>query len=216
MIAASPPIAAAQKIRVMLVDDHMLMRMGLSFALNNQSDIQVVAEAEDGIEAVEIYRKHQPDVVLLDLRMPKRNGVETIGVLRREFGAVHVLILSNYSSGDEIAAALQAGAFGFVVKDTPLAGLVEAIRHVAAGEQFLSPTIAHHLAGRIASHLTPREMDVLALIAKGKSNKEIGAALSVAEATVKVHVTSILSKLNAADRTQAIVTAFKRGIIQLD
>jgi DNA-binding NarL/FixJ family response regulator len=211
-----PSNPEARKIRVMLVDDHMLMRMGLSFALNNHPDIQVVAEAEDGIDAIEIYRQHHPDVVLLDLRMPKRNGIETIGLLRREFGAVHVLILSSYSSGHEIGAALQAGAFGFVVKDTPLAGLVEAIRHVAAGEQFISPTIAHHLAGRISSHLSAREMEVLALIAKGKSNKEIGAALNVAEVTVKVHVTNILSKLNVADRTQAIVTAIKRGIIQLD
>jgi DNA-binding NarL/FixJ family response regulator len=200
----------------MLVDDHVLMRMGLSFALNNQSDIQVIAEAEDGVEAIEIYRKHRPDVVLLDLRMPKRNGIDTIALLRREFGAVQVLILSNYSSGEEIAAALQAGAQGFVVKDTPLAGLVEAIRHVAVGEQFISPSIAHHLASRIVSHLSSREMEVLTLIATGKSNKEIGAVLNVAEATVKVHVTNILSKLNAADRTQAIVTAIKRGIIQLD
>jgi DNA-binding NarL/FixJ family response regulator len=210
------PAMLPEKIRVMLVDDHVLMRMGLSFALNNHPDIQVVAEAEDGIEAIETYRRHRPDVVVLDLRMPRRNGIETIAILRREFGTVHVLILSNYSSGHEIGAALQAGAGGFVVKDTPLAGLVEAIRHVAAGEQFISPTIAHHLAGRIASHLSPREMQVLALIAKGKSNKEIGTALNVAEVTVKVHVTGILSKLNAADRTQAIVTAIKRGIIQLD
>jgi DNA-binding NarL/FixJ family response regulator len=214
MSLPSPP--PDQKIRVMLVDDHVLMRMGLSFALNNQSDIQVIAEAEDGVEAIEIYRKHRPDVVVLDLRMPKRNGIDTIALLRREFGAVHVLILSNYSSGEEIAAALQAGAQGFVVKDTPLAGLVDAIRRVAIGEQFISPSIAHHLASRIASHLSSREMEVLALIATGKSNKEIGAVLNVAEATVKVHVTNILSKLNASDRTQAIVTAMKRGIIQLD
>ena len=103
-----PSTIPAQKIRVMLVDDHVLMRMGLSFALNNQPDIQVIAEAEDGVEAIEIYRKHRPDVVVLDLRMPKRNGIDTVALLRREFGAVHVLVLSNYSSGDEIAAALQA------------------------------------------------------------------------------------------------------------
>lgn len=211
-----PSTIPAQKIRVMLVDDHVLMRMGLSFALNNQPDIQVIAEAEDGVEAIEIYRKHRPDVVVLDLRMPKRNGIDTVALLRREFGPVHVLVLSNYSSGDEIAAALQAGAQGFVVKDTPLAGLLDAIRHVALGEQFVSPGIARHLASRIASHLSSREMEVLALIATGKSNKEIGAVLNVAEATVKVHVTGILSKLNVADRTQAIVTAMKRGIIQLD
>jgi DNA-binding NarL/FixJ family response regulator len=207
---------ANPKIRIMLVDDHMLMRMGLSFALNNQPDMQVVAEAEDGTEAVDTYRQHRPDVVVLDLRMPKRNGIETIGFLRREFGPVKVLVLSNYSTGDEIAAALEAGASGFVVKDTPLAGLVEAIRRVSCGEQFLPSEIARRLAGRISSQLSPRELDVLRLIGKGLSNKEIGSSLDVAEATVKVHVTAILSKLGVADRTQAILAAIKRGIIHVE
>lgn len=204
------------KIRVMLVDDHMLMRMGLSFALNNQPDIQVVAEAEDGVEAIEAYRKHRPDVVVLDLRMPKRNGVETIGVLRREFGSVRVLVLSNYSTGDEIAAAVQAGALGFVVKDTPLAGLVEAIHGVNAGEQYLPAEIARRLASRISSQLSAREIEVLALIGRGRSNKEIGSALNVAEGTVKVHVTNILAKLGVSDRTQAVLAAIKRGMLHVE
>ena len=200
----------------MLVDDHVLMRMGLSFALNNQPDMQVVAEAEDGTEAMEVYRHHKPDVVVLDLRMPRLNGVETIGTLRREFGGIRILILSNYSTGDEIAAALEAGAAGFVVKDTPLLGLVEAIRRVHGGEQYLAPEIARRLAGRISSQLSPRELAVLQLIGRGLSNKEIGAALNVAEATVKVHVTGILSKLGVADRTQAILAGIKRGIIHVE
>lgn len=200
----------------MLVDDHMLMRMGLSFALSNQPDILVVAEAEDGIEAVEMYRKHQPDVVVLDLRMPKRNGIETLIQLRREFRTVHVLVLSNYSTGDEVAAALQAGASGFVSKDTPLPGLLAAVRQVAAGEQFLPLEVSRRLAGRISSQLSARELEVLGLIGKGMSNKEIGSELHVAEATVKVHVTNILSKLGVADRTQAILAGIKRGIIHLE
>jgi DNA-binding NarL/FixJ family response regulator len=204
------------RIRVMLVDDHMLMRMGLSFALNNQPDIHVIAEAEDGIEAIEIYRRHQPDVVVLDLRMPRRNGIETIGILRREFGSVRVLVLSNYSTGDEIAAAVQAGALGFIVKDTPLVGLLEAIRRVHVGEQYLPAEIAHRFASRISSQLSPREIDVLTLIGRGRSNKEIGSELNVAEATVKVHVTSILAKLAVADRTQAVLAAIKRGIIHIE
>lgn len=204
------------KIRVLLVDDHVLMRMGLSFALNNQADMKVVAEAEDGVDAIEAFRTHRPDIVVLDLRMPKRNGIETIAVLRREFGHVPVLVLSNYSTGDEISAALQAGAAGFVVKDTPLAGLVDAIRKVYAGEQYFPPEVARRLAGRISSQLSHRELEVLALIGKGYSNKEIGAALNVAEATVKVHVTGILTKLGVADRTQAILVAIKRGIIHLE
>jgi DNA-binding NarL/FixJ family response regulator len=208
--------APGAKIRVMLVDDHVLMRMGLSFALSNQRDMQVIAEAEDGVEAVETYRTHRPDVVVLDLRMPKRNGIETIGVLRREFGPMPVLVLSNYGTGPEIAAALEAGASGFVVKDTSLAGLVEAIRRVHGGEQYLPSEIARRLAGRISSQLSPRELEVLKLLGRGLSNKEIGSALNVAEATVKVHVTAILFKLGVADRTQAILAGIKRGIIQLE
>lgn len=208
--------ALERKIRVMVVDDHVLMRMGLSFALNSQPDMQVVAEAEDGIDAVDLYRSHLPDVVVLDLRMPKRNGIETIHVIRHEFGAAHILVLSNYGTGDEITAALQAGALGFVVKDTPLAGLVAAIRQVHAGEQFLPQEIARRLAGRISSQLSHRELDVLTLVGKGRSNKEIGIELNLAEATVKVHVTNILAKLGVADRTQAILAGIRRGIIHIE
>lgn len=204
------------KIRVMLVDDHVLMRMGLSFAVNTQSDMQVVAEAEDGVEAVELYRQHQPDVVVLDLRMPKRNGVETLAQLRREFRNVQVLVLSNYSTGDDVAGALQAGASGFLSKDTPLPILVQAVRQVAAGRQFLSPEVSSHLANRITSQLSARESEVLALIAKGMSNKEIGSALQLAEATVKAHLTNIFSKLGVADRMQAVLCGMKRGIIHVE
>lgn len=204
------------KISVMLVDDHIIVRMGLSFAINNQPDMQVIAQAEDGNEAIEMYRKHRPDVVLLDLRMPKRNGIETIGVLRHEFGAVRVLVLSNYGSGDEISAALQAGACGFVGKDTALAELLGAIRKVHSGDQVIPPEVARRLASRISSQLSVRELEVLALLGRGLSNKEVGTALNVVESTVKVHVTNILSKLGVADRTQAVLAGVKRGIIQLE
>ncbi len=200
----------------MLVDDHILMRMGLASATNNEPDMCVVAEAEDGVEAIEAYRQHQPDVVILDLRMPRRNGIETIGVLRREFSAARILVLSNYSSGDEVASAIQAGARGYAVKDMPLDALLDAIRRVHAGEQFVPTEIARRLAGRMLSQLSNRELEVLALIGKGKSNKEVAAALHLVEGTVKVHVTNILSKLGVADRTQAILAAVKRGILQLD
>lgn len=203
-------------IRVMLVDDHVLMRMGLSFALNTQADMQVIAEAEDGIEAIELCRQHHPDVVVLDLRMPKRNGIETLVQLRREFQKVRVLVLSNYSTGDEVAGALQAGASGFLSKDTPQPILLDAVRQVAAGRQFLSPEVSRHLASRIASQLSPRESEVLAAIAKGMSNKEVGSALQLAEATVKAHVTNILAKLGVADRTQAVLCGIKRGIIHVE
>jgi DNA-binding NarL/FixJ family response regulator len=205
-----------KKIRIMLVDDHILMRVGLTFTLNNQPDMQVVAEADDGSEAVERYEKYHPDVVLLDLRMPKKNGIETIGCLRQRFGSVPILVLSNYSAGDEVAAAIEAGARGFVAKDTPLAELLEAIRQINAGAQYLSSEVAHRLAGRISSQLSNREIEVLRLMGKGFSNKGIGVELDLAESTVKVHAKSIFSKLNVSDRTQAILSAVKRGIIQID
>lgn len=208
--------SAPSVIRIMLVDDHILMRMGLASATNNEPDMRVVAEAEDGIEAVECYRQHRPDVVILDLRMPKRNGIETISQLRREFASARILILSNYSSGDEVAAAIQAGASGYAVKDMPLDVLLDAIRRVHAGEQFIPTEIARRLAGRMLSQLSPRELDVLALIGRGKSNKEIASALHLVEGTVKVHVTNILAKLGVADRTQAVLSAVKRGILQID
>lgn len=208
--------SCSSKIRVMLVDDHLIVRMGLSFAVNNQPDMQVVAQAEDGNEAIETYRQHRPDVVILDLRMPKRNGIETIGILRQEFGAVRVLVLSNYGSGAEVSAALEAGASGFIGKDTALAELLDAIRKVHAGDQVMPADAARRLASRITSHLSARELEVLALIGRGLSNKEIGTALNVVESTVKVHVTNILSKLCVADRTQAVLCGVKRGIIQLE
>jgi DNA-binding NarL/FixJ family response regulator len=204
------------KIRVMLVDDHIIVRMGLSFAINNQPDMQVVAQAQDGAEAVEVYRKHRPDIVILDLRMPKKNGIETLGLLRHEFGAVRVLVLSNYGTGDEVSAALQAGASGFLGKDTALAGLIDAIRSVHAGDQVVPADVARRLASRISSQLSPRELEVLMQVGRGMSNKEIATSLNVVESTVKVHVTNILAKLGVADRTQAVLAGVKRGIIHLE
>jgi len=204
------------KIRIMLVDDHILMRMGLASAANNEADMQVVAEAEDGEEAIEVYRKNNPDIVIFDLRMPKRNGIETITILRREFPSARVLVLSNYSGGDEVSAAVQAGPRGYTVKDMPLDEVLDAIRRVHAGEQVIPPGLARRLAGRMLSQLSKREVEVLAQIGLGKSNKEIAAALHLVEGTVKVHVTNILSKLDVADRTQAVLVGVKRGILHLD
>ncbi len=207
---------SSRKIRVMLVDDHIIVRMGLSFALDKQPDMAVVAQAEDGDEAVALYPKCRPDVIILDLRMPKRSGVEVITALRKEDRQVRVLVLSNYASGDEVAAALHAGALGFVGKEASLPVLLGAIRRVAAGEQFVPDEAARRLASRYASQLSTRELEVLHLLGRGMSNKEIGAALNVVESTVKVHVTGILTKLAVADRTQAVLAGVKRGIIHLE
>lgn len=207
---------AGSKIRILVVDDHILMRIGLISSLNKQPDMEVVGEAEDGTEAMEAYRSHRPDVVILDMRMPNKSGVEVIASLRQEFGAVRILVLSSYSGGHEISAAMQNGASAYVLKNMPLSRLLDSIRRVHAGEIVTLPEIARSLAGRQASNLSNRELEVLALISKGMSNKEVAAELKLAEGTVKLHVSSILAKLGVMDRTQAILVAVKRGLIQLE
>ena len=209
-------MAKPARIRIMLVDDHIVMRMGLVTATSGEPDMEVVAEADNGLEAVNAFRVHRPDVVVLDLRMPKKNGVETIRLLREEFGPVKVLVFSNYASGEEVFQAFKAGATGFVVKEMALDRLLEAIRKVHQGEHYVPSEISARMSGRVLSQLSAREVEVLGLIAKGMANKEIAAALDLVEGTVKIHVTNILSKLRVSDRTQAILAAVKQGIIQLE
>lgn len=213
-----PPLPRPEpaKISILIVDDHIVMRMGLVTAIGGEPDMKVVAEAENGLEAVEAYRTHRPDVVVLDLRMPKQNGVQTIEQLREEFGNVRVLIFSNYASGDEVFQAFKAGAVGFVVKDMPLDRLLDAIRQVHEGEQYIPAEISTRMSQRVVSHLSDRELQVLSLVAKGMSNKQIATSLNLVEGTVKVHLTNILAKLGVSDRTQAILTAIKRGIIEIE
>jgi DNA-binding NarL/FixJ family response regulator len=204
------------KIRILLVDDHIVLRMGLVTATGGEPDMEVVAEADNGVEALAAYRTHQPDVVVLDLRMPGRNGVETMKALRAEFSDARVLVFSNYASGEEVLQAFKAGAAGFVVKEMALERLLEAIRKVHRGEQYIPPEISTRMNSRVLSQLSSREVEVLSLIAKGLSNKEIAGRLNLVEGTVKVHVTNILSKLRVSDRTQAILAGVKQGIIQLE
>jgi len=205
-----------EKIRILLVDDHIVLRMGLMTAASGEPDMEVVADAENGADAIAAFRQHRPDVVVLDLRMQGMSGFETIEALRQEFGDIRILVFSNYASGDEVYRALKAGASGFVVKEMALDRLLEAIRKVHQGEQYLPPEIATRMHGRVLSQLSPREIEVLQLVARGLSNKEIGAELRVVEGTIKIHVTNILAKLRVNDRTQAILAAVKRGIIHLE
>ncbi len=210
------PQTQPRKIRILLVDDHIVLRMGLTTATNGEPDMEVVADADNGLEAIKAYRTHRPDVVVLDLRMPGINGIETIRMLREEFREARVLVFSNYASGDEIYQAVKAGACGFVVKEMALDRLLEAIRKIHLGEQYIPLEIAARMSGRVLSQLSPRELEVLRLVAKGLSNKEIGSALRVVEGTIKIHLTNILAKLGVSDRTQAILAAVKRGIIQIE
>lgn len=211
-----PSPSSARKIRVLLVDDHVLIRIGLTYALNGQPDIEVVGEAEDGATATAVYRECRPDVVILDLRMPGENGLQTITRLRQNFEEVRILVLTNYGSGDEIEGAFKAGALGFLPKDAPLEVLLESIREVSAGKQCFPRAVSERLAYQVSTQLSVRETEILRLIGKGRNNKEIGRTLDVAEATVKGHVSKLLHKLGVEDRTQAVLAAMKKGLIHLE
>jgi len=206
----------ASKIRIMVVEDHVLVRMGLVSAANAQPDIEVVAEVEDGRQAVECFRQNPVDVVVLDLRMPGMDGLEIIRELRREFGSVRILVMSSYGGGDEITRARQEGACGYIVKGMRLENLLAAIREVHSGGEYFPPELSRRMTERINSELSARELEVLRLIARGKSNKEIAVTLGIVEGTAKAHVASILTKLGAADRTQATTIAVTRQILQLE
>ena len=201
----------------MLVEDHILIRLGLATVSQIEPDIEVVGEVEEGEEAVACFRKCKPDVVLVDMRLPGISGTQTIQNLRKEFGPIVALVLSSYASDDDVYRAVQAGAAGYLLKEMPLTILVEAIHAVHGGRQYFPPAISERLAEQLRqAHLTERELTVLKCIAKGMSNKEIGTDCNITEATVKAHITNILEKLQVADRTQAVTTAIKRGLIQLE
>jgi DNA-binding NarL/FixJ family response regulator len=204
------------KIRIMLVEDHILMRLGLVSATRIEPDMIVVAEAEDGRQALENFRKHKPDVTIVDLRLPGMNGIELIRALRHESPDAKILVLTSYGGGDDVSRAIQSGASGYVMKNMPLAQVLDAVRVVHAGGQYIPREIASRMSERIHSELSTRELEVLRRIGKGRSNKEIAAELGIVEGTVKAHVTNIFNKLGAADRTQALTIAMKRQILQLE
>src|SRR5688572_18000917 len=206
-------VIPSPKIRILLVDDHMVLRMGVMTAASDEPDMEVIADVDNGQQAIEAFRKHRPDLVVLDLRMPGFSGIETITRLREEFGDVRIIVFSNFARGEEVYQALKAGASGFVVKEMAVDRLLDAIRRVHRGEQYVPTEVASRMGERLLVQLSPRELEVLRLVANGFSNKEIGAKLNVVEGTIKIHMTNILSKLRAADRTQAIILAIQRGII---
>ncbi|HEX8186230.1 MAG TPA: response regulator transcription factor [Blastocatellia bacterium] len=204
-------------IRVLIVDDHFVVRMGLAALIGTQADMVVIAEAVNGRQAVESFRQHKPDITLMDLRMPEANGVEAIIEIRKQYPEARIIILTTYDGDEDIYRALQAGARGYLLKDMLRDGLLEAIRAVHAGQRRVPAEVASRLAERMnRTDLTAREMEVLRLIVKGRSNKEIAAELGVAEGTVKIHINNILSKLGVSDRTQAATFALHRGIVHLD
>jgi len=199
------------------VDDHPIVRDGLRAIIGTQPDLSVVDEAGDGGAAVVKYREHRPDVVVMDLRMPGLGGVGATLQIRKEFPGARIIVLTTYEGDEDIHRALEAGAQAYLLKDSVRKELLQTIREVHAGQRHISPPAAARLAEhtpRIA--LSERELQVLNLIAKGLRNKEIGAALNIAEDTVKIHIKNIFGKMNVIDRTQAVVSASQRGIIRLD
>jgi len=202
-------------IRILIADDHLVVREGLSALLNRQVDMKVVAEAGDGAAAVNLFFQHNPDVALIDLRMPKMSGVQAIQAIRQRAPDARLVVLTTFDADEDIYRALRAGAKGYLLKDVFPAEMMECIRAVHRGESYLPPKVAAKLAGRMGSaDLSRREMEVLRLVVDGKSNKEIGDILSITEGTVKVHVNHILDKLGVSGRTAASVAAVERGIIR--
>ncbi len=203
-------------IRVLVADDHPIVRAGLSALVDDHPRMRLVAEAETGAQAAALALAHRPDVILMDLRMPAMGGVEAIRAIRSSWPDARVIVLTTYDGDEDIYQALRAGAKAYLLKDAPRAELLEAVEAVHRGEKRIPPEVGAKLAERIAGQdLTPRELDVLRAIADGRSNKEIGRALSLTEGTVKFHVNNILAKLGVSDRTQAATEALRRGFVPL-
>jgi len=204
-------------IRLLVVDDHHVVRSGLAASLGLEDDLTVVAEAGNGDDAVAQYRERQPDVVLMDLRLPGADGIAATGALRSEWPDARVLMFTTFDSEEDIYRAMRAGARGYLLKSAPREELLAAIRAVAAGERHLPPALAQRLAGRISTpDVSEREREVLQLMARGKANKEIAAALGIAEETVKRHASNLFVKMGVADRAQATSEGIRRGLIHFD
>lgn len=204
-------------IRLMVVDDHPVVRHGLVALLRTVEDMEVVAEASDGQEAVDLYKRHRPDVTLMDLRLKEMGGVEAIHLIRTEDPAAKVIVLTTFDGDEDIYRALQVGAKGYLLKGMSVDELIGSIRAVNMGRSRIPSEIAEKLADRMGGpRLTNRELGVLQLIVRGRSNKEIGRELVISEATVKTHINSLLAKLGVTDRTQAVTAAIQRGIVHLD
>jgi DNA-binding NarL/FixJ family response regulator len=204
------------RIRVFCVDDHPLMREGIAVIINHQPDMLLLAEASTGFEAIQKYREHQPDVTLMDLRLPDMSGIDSLIAIRAEFPEARIIMLTTYEGDVEIQRALGAGARGYLLKSMPPGDIVEGIRGVHAGKKRIPKEIATQIAEHLGEEtLTEREIEVLRRVAGGNRNWDIGEQLFISEETVKVHIKHIMEKLYASDRTQAVAIAVRRGIIQL-
>jgi two-component system, NarL family, response regulator len=209
-------VNSTDKIKVMVVDDHPLLRVGITAIVNARADMTVVCQAETGEEAVAMFPRCKPDVTLVDLKLPGMSGVATITAIRALQPGARCIVVTTYEGDEDIHRALEAGAQGYIIKGMPYQVLVQALQRVSAGGRFLPPPVANALASRMPdSELSARELEVLNLLVAGKSNKDIALSLRITEATVKSHVSAILMRLNVDDRTQAVVTALQRGLVHL-
>jgi two-component system NarL family response regulator len=215
-----PPVRAgvsSARARVLVVDDHALLRTGVANIINLEPTLEVVAEAANGQDAIEAYRAQRPDVVLMDLRMPEMEGVEAVRRIREMDPQARVIVLTTYDADEDIARALQAGAKAYILKDIAADALIACIRDVLTGKTYLAPAAAAKLAERVTQvQLTPRELSVLRLLANGHSNKEIASALTISERTVKTHLGHLFEKLGVTSRTEAVRVATRRGLVRFD
>lgn len=208
---------SSKPIRILVVDDHFMVRMGLSASLNVEPDMEVVAEAANCDAALAACRQHRPSLIIMDVRLPGQSGAETTAAILKEFPEANILMLSTHAGEEEVFRSLQAGARGYILKSAMREELLHALREVQAGRRYIDPAVAPLLAARVSHRsLTSRELEVLRMVAKGMGNKEIAAALDIAEVTVKLHVSHVMDKLEAKNRTEAATVALQRGIIRLD
>jgi DNA-binding NarL/FixJ family response regulator len=208
---------ASKPVRIVVADDHLVYRIGIRSLIGSEPDFNVVGEASDGSEAIELFRQLRPDVMLLDLRMPQKGGIEVVQAIRREFSEARILIVTSYQTEEEIFQVLDAGALGYILKDLGRDALIEAIREVNAGKRWMSSAIRRQFADRgLRQPLTGREMEVLKLLARGLTNREIAHVFRISASTVKNHVNSLLTKLEVADRTEAVSFCLSRGLIRTE
>lgn len=209
-------MSQANFIRVLIADDHPIWGQALTTFLQCEPDIKVVAQAQDGREALEFFHQHQPDVTLMDLRMPNMEGADAIAAICAKFKRARIIVLTTYDGDEDIYRGLRSGAKGYLLKGAKPSELMQAIRTVYQGKKYIPPNVAAKLAERMVSEeLSDRELEVLRLMAKGKSNQQIATTLNIVESTVRFHANNIFSKLNVSDRTQAVIVAVNRGIVRL-
>ena len=216
-VSFPPPVPASERLRILVADDHLVYRIGIRSLLETEMGFQVVGEAANSTDTVALYRKLRPDVLLLDLRMPHKGGIEAVRAIREEFPDARVLVVTSYQTEEEVLQALKAGALGYILKDLDGSMLLNAIQAVRAGKRWISPSLERQLADGLGHQpLTPRELEVLRLLARGLTNREIATVFRISESTVKNHVNHLLAKLEVADRTEAVSFCLARGIVRIE